>query len=96
MKIPANVRSKLSQLLQNISFVESFRRSQDVIEWYHGKIDKREVLICIWNFQKEYGKPLLQVDIYDNTNKSAVKSKSDMIDSYEISHTGKLSHVGKV
>ncbi|WBF80926.1 hypothetical protein EAMBIBNC_00011 [Citrobacter phage BSwM KMM4] len=52
MKIPANVRSKLSQLLQNISFVESHRRSQDVIEWYHGKINKKEVLICIWNFQK--------------------------------------------
>ena len=96
MKIPANVRSKLSQLLQNISFVESHRRSQGVIEWYRGKINKKEVLICIWNFQKEHGKPLLQVDIYDNTSKSAVKSKADMIDSYEISHTGRLSHVGKV
>lgn len=94
MKIPANVRSKLSQLLQNISFVESFRHSQDVIEWYHGKINKKEVIVCVWNFCKEYKKPLLQVDIYDNTNKSVVKSKSDMIDSYEISHTGKLFHKG--
>ena len=95
MKIAANVRSKLSQLLQNISFIESHRRSQDVMECYHGKINGKEVVVCVWNYTKEYKKPLLQVDIYDNTNKSVIKSTKDMIDSFEISHTGKLSHKGK-
>lgn len=95
MFIAANVRYKLSKLLQDIKFVESMRRTHEVTEWYHGKINGKEVVICIWNFCKEYKKPLLQVDIYDNANKSSVKSTKDMIDSFEISHTGKLFHKGK-
>lgn len=37
MFITANVRSKLSKLLQDIKFVESMRRTHEVTEWYHGK-----------------------------------------------------------
>ncbi|AIW03849.1 hypothetical protein CPT_Moogle112 [Citrobacter phage Moogle] len=94
MFIAANVRTKLSQLLNNIQFIESMRRQSEAAEWYYGKINKKEVIVCVWNFCKEYKKPLLQVDIYDNTNKSSIKTTRDMIDSYEISHTGKLFHKG--
>lgn len=91
MKLLNQVRENLSKLLNKIDFIETSRNSHDVMEWLHGKIKGRRVVICLWNSCREYKKPVLQVNIYDDTFKSPVKSKSDLLESYEITVNGKVS-----
>lgn len=90
MKLSNKVRENLSKLLNKIDFIETSRNSHDAMEWLHGKIKGRRVVICLWNSCREYKKPVLQVNIYDDTFKNPVKSKSDLLDSYEIMISGKI------
>lgn len=52
MFIAANVRSKLSKLLQDIKFVESMRRTHEVTEWYHGKSMVKKLSYVFGTFVK--------------------------------------------
>lgn len=49
MKLSNKVRENLSKLLNKIDFIETSRNSHDVMEWLHGKIKGRRVVICLWN-----------------------------------------------
>ena len=54
MKLSNQVRENLSKLLNKIDFIETSRNSHDVMEWLHGKIKGRRVVICLWNSCREY------------------------------------------
>ncbi len=54
MKLSNKVRENLSKLLNKIDFIETSRNNHDVMEWLHGKIKGRRVVICLWNSCREY------------------------------------------
>lgn len=54
MKLSNKVRENFSKLLNKIDFIETSRNSHDVMEWLHGKIKGRRVVICLWNSCREY------------------------------------------
>ena len=91
MKLSNKVRENLSELLNKIDFIETSRNTHEVMECLHGKIKGRRVVICLWISCREYKKPVLQINVYDDTFKSPVKPKSDLLESYEISVNGKVS-----
>lgn len=47
MKLSNKVRENLSKLLNKIDFIETSRNTHEVMEWLHGKIKGRRVVICL-------------------------------------------------